>query len=256
MTYFNKQLLAEKTFIISGASSGIGRGTAQAVAELGGQVIALGRDQDRLNQTLGQLEGANHLSLTGDMSSADSAFDCLKSARGLIPNGIDGIFHSAGVASVKPARMTKSKHIEDIMGASLFGALGVSRAAASRGFLNDAGGSIVFMSSVAGERGQVGMSAYGASRSAISGLVKSLAFEFAPQNVRVNSIIAGAVETEMHAQISRGMDDNSMNDYKNKHLLGFGQTQDIANAAIFLLAPSSRWITGTSMLVDGGYMAK
>jgi NAD(P)-dependent dehydrogenase (short-subunit alcohol dehydrogenase family) len=72
----------------------------------------------------------------------------------------------------------------------------------------------------------------------------------------VNSIIAGAVETEMHAEISRGMDENSLDDYKKKHLLGFGQVQDIADAAAFLMGPASKWITGTSMIVDGGYMAK
>lgn len=256
MNVFNKQLFNDKTFIVTGASSGIGRSVAIEIAKLGGQVLALGRDMERLNQTLNQLDGSGHLILQGSMSSADDAFDSVKTARDLVDNGVDGIFHSAGIASVKPVRMTKSKHIEEIMGASLFGALGVARAAAARNFFNEDGGSVVFMSSVAGERGQVGMSAYGASRSAISGLVKSLAFEFSSQNIRVNAITAGAVETEMHDQISRGMDDKSIADYKNKHLLGFGKTQDIANAAIFLLAPSSRWVTGTSMLVDGGYMAK
>lgn len=256
MRHFDKQLFNDKIFIVTGASSGIGRGVAQAIAELGGRVIALGRNQDRLNDTLDQLDGSGHLSLSGDMSSADAAFELVKTARGLVHTGVDGIFHSAGIASVKPVRMTKAKHIEDIMGASLLGALGLARAAAARGFFNDGGGSIAFMSSVAGERGQVGMSAYGASRSAISGLVKSLAFELSPKQIRVNSITAGAVETEMHDQISRGMDENSITDYRNKHLLGFGTPQDIANAAIFLLSPASRWVTGSSMLVDGGYMAK
>jgi NAD(P)-dependent dehydrogenase (short-subunit alcohol dehydrogenase family) len=227
-----------------------------ALAQLGGRVVALGRDEDRLQHTLNQMQGSNHLKVNGNLSSADAAFETLKDARALVDDKIDGIFHGAGVAHIRPARLTKTKHIDEIMGASLFGALGIARAAASRNFCADGGASVIFMSSVAGERGQVGMSAYGASRAAISGLVKNLACELAPQKIRVNSIIAGAVETEMHAEISRGMDENSLDDYKKKHLLGFGQVQDIADAAAFLMGPASKWITGTSMIVDGGYMAK
>jgi len=256
MTAFASHLFENKTYIVTGASSGLGRGVAIAISQLGGRVIAVGRSEDRLQLTLDQMVSYNHLKIAGDISSADAAYEIMKEARAAAGNSIDGIFHSAGVAQIKTARMTKTKHIEEIIGASLLGAFGLARAAATRGFFAPGGGSIVFMSSVAGEKGQVGMSTYGASRSAISGLVKNLACEFAPQKIRVNTIIAGAVETEMHTQISRGMDEKSLNDYRNKHLLGFGQTNDIADAAIFLLGPSSKWITGSSMLVDGGYMAK
>lgn len=256
MTLFNNTALFGKTFIVTGASSGLGRGVATALSQLGGEVLILGRNENRLNDTLLALSGSGHQMCTGDLSSADAAYDTLKAARGLVDTGVDGIFHSAGIASIKMARMARTKHIDDIMGASLFGAMGVARAAGSKGFFNVAGGSLVFMSSVAGERGQIGMSTYGASRAAISGLVKSLACEFAGQAIRVNSIIAGAVETEMHDQISRGMDENSLKDYEDKHLLGFGSTDDIANCALFLMSNASKWMTGSSVLVDGGYMAK
>jgi len=256
MNVFDSNALKGRSFVVTGASSGIGRAVAIGLAELGGSIVACGRDKDRLMLTLENLQGDGHTCSIGDMSSADDACDMLKAIRKTHDIGFDGVFHSAGTASIRPARLTKTEHLEEILGASFFGAMGLARAAAGRGFFKPEGGSIAFMSSVAGKRGQVGMSAYGASRAAISGLVKNLACEMAPQNIRVNSIVSGGVETEMHAQISRGMDSASLAEYEAKHLLGFGNAESISNAAVFLMSDASTWITGTDLLVDGGFMAK
>ena len=113
--------------------------------------------------------------------------------------------------------------------------------------------SIVFMSSVASITGQKGMSLYSASRAALDGAVRSLACELAGNNIRVNSVISGAVETPMHAKLTGSLPQESIQDYENKHLLGFGQPNDIANAVLFLLSDASKWITGSSLVVDGGY---
>ncbi|GLQ35973.1 short-chain dehydrogenase/reductase [Amylibacter marinus] len=256
MTLFHDRIMADKTFIVTGASSGLGRAVAQQLARHGARVLALGRSLDRLSETMASLHGSGHEIFAGDLSSADAAYDSIKSARALVDTGINGVFHSAGISMIRMARITKGPHIDDIMGASLLGAMGLARAAASKGFFSPSGGSLLFMSSVAGHRGQAGMSAYGASRAAISGLVKNLACELAPQSIRVNSIVAGAVKTEMHENATRRMDQATLNDYENRHPLGFGTPDDIANSALFLLSDASRWVTGTSMLVDGGYMAK
>jgi NAD(P)-dependent dehydrogenase (short-subunit alcohol dehydrogenase family) len=256
MTLFNVNALQGCSYLVTGASSGIGRAVAIGLAVLGGSVVVCGRDKDRLLQTIEGLKGAGHSFFTGDMSSADDACDMLKAIRKDRDEGFDGVFHSAGVANFMPVRMTKSANLDKILGASLFGAIGLARAAAGRGFFKPKGGSIAFMSSVAGERGQAGMSAYGASRAAISGLVKNLACELAPQNIRVNAIVASGVKTEMHEQISRNMSPDGLADYAAKHLLGFGEVESISNAAVFLMSDASKWITGTDLLVDGGYMAK
>ena len=179
MKLFSPIALQGNSYIVTGASSGIGRAVAVKLAELGGSVVACGRNKDRLQLTLEKLNGEGHAIFTGDMSSADAACNMLKAIRMEQSIGFDGVFHSAGVASIRPIRMTKAVHLDEIMGASLFGALGLARAVAGRGFFKSKGGSIALMSSVAGERGQIGMSAYGASRAAISGLVKNLACELA-----------------------------------------------------------------------------
>jgi NAD(P)-dependent dehydrogenase (short-subunit alcohol dehydrogenase family) len=137
----------------------------------------------------------------------------------------------------------------------LYGSLGLARAAASRGVLNE-GASLVFMSSVAGLRGTAGMVGYSVTKAAVDGMVRSLACELAPRQVRVNSIAAGAVQTEMHERLSRTLGEQALGDYERRHLLGFGTPEDISAAALFLLSDGARWITGTTMSVDGGYTAQ
>jgi NAD(P)-dependent dehydrogenase (short-subunit alcohol dehydrogenase family) len=112
------------------------------------------------------------------------------------------------------------------------------------------------MSSVAGSTGQVGMTAYSAAKSAIDGMVRSLACELASRQIRVNSIAAGAVHTAMHDRLTKGSSDDATHAYANAHLLGFGTPLDVAQAVIYLLSPASRWITGTTMFVDGGYAVR
>ncbi len=112
------------------------------------------------------------------------------------------------------------------------------------------------MSSVAGGRGQAGISAYSASKGAIDAAVRSLACEFAPRQIRVNSLVTGAVRTEMHEKTVAAMTPEAVADYEHKHLLGFGAPEDIAMVAAFLLSDASRWITGANWVVDGGYLAK
>jgi NAD(P)-dependent dehydrogenase (short-subunit alcohol dehydrogenase family) len=151
--------------------------------------------------------------------------------------------------------MIKQAQLNDVLGSSLFAAFGIARAMSAKNALVD-GGSIVFMSSVAGSTGQVGMTAYSAAKAGIDGLVRSLACELAVKKIRVNSIAAGAVHTAMHDRLTKGSGDEATLAYSQSHLLGFGQAEDVAQAALYLLSPLSRWVTGTTMVVDGGYMVR
>jgi NAD(P)-dependent dehydrogenase (short-subunit alcohol dehydrogenase family) len=100
------------------------------------------------------------------------------------------------------------------------------------------------------------MTAYSAAKAGIDALVRSLACEMASRKIRVNSIVAGAVKTAMHDRLAQTNNDKAMTDYENNHLLGFGQINDVSNAAVFLLTPAASWITGTSLVVDGGYKVR
>jgi NAD(P)-dependent dehydrogenase (short-subunit alcohol dehydrogenase family) len=254
MSAFAKNTFAGRHLLVTGASSGLGRAAATAFADAGGRLTLLGRDESRLQATLTALAGDDHGATAAAFTDLETTADLVKtiaSDRG----AIDGIFHSAGIELVRPMRMFKNDHAANLFEATLYGSLGIARAAASRGVLND-GASLVFMSSVAGLRGTAGMVAYSAAKAAVDGMVRSLACELAPRRIRVNSIAAGAVHTEMHERLAKTLGDAALGDYERRHLLGFGQPNDIANAAIFLLSDTSAWITGATLSVDGGYTAQ
>ena len=97
------------------------------------------------------------------------------------------------------------------------------------------------------------MSLYSGVRGALDATVRSLAVELAPQQVRVNAIVGGAIETPMHTQITAPLGPDSISQYESKHLLKFGHPSDISHAAIYLLSDASKWVTGTQLTVDGGY---
>jgi NAD(P)-dependent dehydrogenase (short-subunit alcohol dehydrogenase family) len=254
MNILKADALLGMTFLVTGASSGIGKATAIKLSECSARVVLNGRNEARLRQTLSELEGAGHVVSVASFQDADQTTEWLKGV--LEQTGpLSGVFHCAGMELVRPARMTKQAQLNDVLGSSLFPAFGIARAMSVKNALVD-GASIVFMSSVAGSTGQVGMTAYSAAKAGIDGLVRSLACELASKKIRVNSIAAGAVHTAMHDRLTNGSGDEATLAYANSHLLGFGQAEDVAQAALYLLSPASRWVTGTTMVVDGGYMVR
>lgn len=254
MSIFKSDALAGSSFLVTGGSSGIGRATATMIAACGGRVILTGRNAERLHETREALLGEGHMYAVFDMQEADATSDWLKSLAAQ-HGEFSGIFHAAGIELIRPVRMTKQKQLEDVFSSSLFSAFGIARAASQKSVLRD-GSSLVFMSSVASSNGQIGMTAYSAAKAGVDGLVRSLACELAPRGIRVNSIAAGAVKTSMHDRLTKGNADSATSAYEDMHLLGFGEADDIAAAAVFLLADTGRWITGTNLVVDGGYKVR
>lgn len=252
---FHPEAFQGQAFVVTGASSGIGQAIARLLAAHGGRVVACGRDPHRLAKTVESLDGNGHLASELIFETADTTADWLKSLARVAGVPFNGIFHGAGQEMVRPVQMIKDQHLDAILAPTIRASFGIARAAASKAVLAD-GGSLVFMTSVAGLRGQAGMTAYSASKAALDGLVRSLACEFAPRQVRVNSIAAAAVRTAMHERLGTSMQGDTMAGYERRHPLGFGEAQDVALAALFLLSPASRWITGTTMVVDGGYCAQ
>jgi NAD(P)-dependent dehydrogenase (short-subunit alcohol dehydrogenase family) len=247
-------LLRGHTYLVTGASSGLGREAAAALAALGGRLVLMGRDESKLGQTREMLAGSGHGLVPADFETSDQVADLVKEAAGEY-GPFSGIFHSAGAYLAMPARMTKQRQIDAMFKASVWGAFGVCRASAQKGVMKD-GGSLVMMSSVAAERGHTGTTAYAGAKATVLGMVPVLAIEFAPRAIRVNAIVAATIETEMHLNTIANLPDELVQDGLSRHLLGFGKPEDIANAVIYLMSDASRWVTGTELVVDGGYMAK
>ena len=259
---FQKDLMLGKTVLVAGATSGIGKSVAHACATLGASIYAIGRSEARLKDTMiglpCQHETQRHHIVSGDLSTFEGAVCAFKEVQDE-SEGVDSVFYSAGVEVIKATRSLKSSDIEQTCGASFLGAMGAAKVCASKKFwrnygAENSGGTLVFMSSVSAKRGQLGMASYAAARAGVIGFARSLAVEMFGLNVRVNTIVSGAVETEMHSRITLNLSNEAKEKYELSHPLGISQPSDIANMFIFLTSDAGRRITGTELVVDGGYL--
>ena len=251
---FSNNYLAGKRILVTGASSGIGRQVAILLSACGARICLSGRDNERLQPVLNALHGEGHYVLCLDLNGSDAVTDAIRHDAET-SGAFWGVFHGAGISMVRPAKLCKEKQFDEVFSSSVQSGIAIARAMSLRGVIED-GGSVILMSSVASLRGQAGMALYSAAKSAIDGMTRSLAVEFAPRRIRVNSLCAGAVQTPMHEKLVNSLSQESVNDYENKHLLGFGTPDDIANTVAFLMGEGGRWITGTSVVVDGGYTVR
>lgn len=249
---FTPNALQNHRILVTGASSGIGRDTAVLLSRCGATLIVTGRDQLRLNNTLSRLEGSGHQAESFHLTGDDNISELLKSVTSE-DRPLTGIFHAAGIELIRPLKLSKAAQFDEVFSSSVKTALALSRGAAMRGVMAD-NAALIFMSSVAAQRGQVGMSIYSAAKAAIDAMVRSASAEFAPRHIRVNSVAAGAVATEMHQRLVNNSPDEAIRAYEKRHLLGFGQSIDVAQVVAFLMSDAGRWVTGATWAVDGGYL--
>jgi NAD(P)-dependent dehydrogenase (short-subunit alcohol dehydrogenase family) len=255
MNPYQTESLKDKRILLTGASSGIGRASAIMLAECGAQLVLCGRDIERLNETKKYLNRPDdHGIETIDFKSVEQiAGDFEEKLKQY--GAFDGVFHSAGISVLKPAKLLSDKDINNVLGPSLYAALALSKVFSKKSNLKD-GGSIVFMSSVAAHSGQQGMTLYSSSKASIEGLTRSLANELANRKIRVNCIAAGGVDTEMHQKMVGTSHDDVVKAYEKMHLLGFGKPKDIAGLVVYMMNDISRWMTGSTVVLDGGYISK
>lgn len=244
---YNPFSLKEKTILVTGASSGIGKSCAIEISKMGASVLITGRDHTRLSETFGSLYSENNKLIVADISTDSGIQNLVQSC-----TEIDGIIHAAGVANPKPFNFIGREYMSSIMDTNFVAPVLLTQKLYKNKLLKKSS-SVVFISSISGNLiGSLGNSIYSASKGAINGVTKGMALEFAKRKIRVNTIMPGMIDTGIFDNSSISTEDLE-NDMKKYPLGRYGNVEDIAYLSIYLLSDTSLWVTGSNFLIDGGF---
>lgn len=249
MTY-NPFSLERKTILVTGASSGIGRATAIECSKMGASVIMTARNEEKLNETLQQMESTNHKIIVADLAT-DSGVDALCTECPVI----DGLVNNAGISRPLPVSFVNREKMDEIFPINMESPILLFTKLLKLKKLSK-GSSTVFTSSINGVMGGGNAeSLYSATKGALSGFVKSAALDLAQKNIRVNCVCPGMIETEIFSSGTISSEQLKMN-ADNYPLKRHGKAQEVAWAIIYLLSDASSFITGSNLIIDGGISQK
>jgi glucose 1-dehydrogenase len=245
--------LREKVALVTGGSRGIGRAIAEAFAKEGARVaINFSQHKEGALAAMESIQARNGKAIIvqADVSAEESVRGMIDQVVGAY-GGIDILVNNAGVNSPTPFMQLSTSEFKRILEVNVLGLFCVSQAVAKLMIARGKGGSILNVSSLVAQRPFVNMAHYNASKGAVSVLTQSMAFELAPYKIRVNEICPASVETDINRA--------ALQDPKNrKHRLEtiplgrIGQPEDLAGAAVFLCSDDASWVTGASLVTDGG----
>lgn len=243
---YNPFSLANKTVLVTGASSGIGRSIAIECSNMGAAVVIMGRNENRLRNTFELLQGVGHETLAIDINDLSS----IEEAINKLPK-LDGLVLAAGIVEMRPFMFATHDKMVSIFETNLFSPVQMLRLIVKKKKYNK-GLSVVGISSVAGREDIVqGNGIYGSGKSAFSSILKYAALELAPKSIRVNTISPGMILTPMHTQGNVTQEQLDM--YVSKlPLPRWGHPQEVAYSAVYLLSDASSYITGSDIKIDGG----
>lgn len=246
----NPMTLEGKTILITGASDGIGKETALLASKLGAKIILVARSEEKLRNTMDTLEGKGHRWYSFDLKEIDKIESLIKNV--VTENGaLDGFVHCAGIANVRPLKSSSYDFIHDVMLINFYSFVEITRCITKKNMYKE-GMSIVAMSSSSSIRGYKAKTAYCASKSALDGAIRAISKELGPKNIRINSIIASFIKTDMFERFKERFGKDEKDSIFDKYLLGVGEPIDVASSIAFLLSDASRIITGTAFVVDSG----
>jgi NAD(P)-dependent dehydrogenase (short-subunit alcohol dehydrogenase family) len=243
-----------KKILVSGASSGIGRAIAIELSQRGADAVLLGRDADRLAETASVTGTPDEQILRLDLGEPEAVLPAIRDLSRRIGR-IYGLCHSAGIVETRPLGSYKIDGLQAMLNVHLISGMELARAIGRRDILEKEGGSILFISSIYGLVGKPGQIGYSASKGAIAAAARGMAIELARRNIRVNTLSPGLVRTRLATEALSLISEENVKALEGDHPLGIGTPEDVARAAAFLLSPQSAWITGTNMVIDGGYTA-
>ena len=245
--------LTGKRVLVTGASSGIGRAAAVLISELGATVIAVGRNESRLEETRDSLTGEGHQISVFDLAQAKLIPKWMQE---IASDGrLDGLVHMAGIHGAKPLRVSDVEFVDNLLEINVGAALQLARGFRHKK-VRATTSSIVFASSIAALIGEPGISAYSATKGAIISISQSLASELCSEGTRFNCISPSVVKTELTQEFFNSLTPEHLSLLEKNHPLGFGEPEDIAPLIAFLISDSSRWMTGSNVVIDGGYSTR
>lgn len=245
MTY-NPYSLEGKTILVTGASSGIGKGAAIECSKMGAKVILTARNEERLKETLSLLHSEGHEMRVCDLNEQGA----VKALVDSLPE-VQGVINNAGFTTIQPIPFIDEDVFQSIMQVNTISPVLILKYLVKKKKLK-AGGSVVFTSSLAGiGMVSVGNTMYACSKGAISAFIQGAAKELAAKNIRVNAVCPAMVDSQI---LSSGtITDDQLKKTMELYPLGrFGRPEDVAWAMIYLLSDASNWITGVNLPIDGG----
>ena len=236
--------LSGKTILVTGASSGIGRGIAIACAGMGAQLILTGRNITRLQETLASLEGEGHSYVAADLTDANERTALVEQLPAL-----HGVVHCAGVGSRVPCKMLTQEDIDHVLKPNTEAPMLLQAELLAEKKVQK-GASVVIIASAAANMPVAGNAVYSASKAAMVAYAKCLAQELAPRQIRVNSISPTMVWTDLALV---GASAEQLTEAEKQYpLKRYGQPQDIAHLAVYMLSDASQWMTGSDVQITGG----
>lgn len=246
MSNYNPFSLEGKTILVTGASSGIGQAAAIECSKLGAKLVITGRDQQRLQESLSKLEGDGHIQIAAELTDEESVKRLVEECPEL-----NGLLLCAGKGMTLPLNFATREKFDSIFNVNFFAPMELVRMLLKKKKIGKSA-SIVFVSSIGGNWSfSLGNGVYGASKAAINSAMKFWAKELAPKKIRVNSVNPGMVNTKL-IQGGAISEEQHKKDMEKYPLGRYGEPVDIAHGIIYLLSDASSWVTGHSLVIDGG----
>ena len=244
---FNPFTLENKTILVTGASSGIGKATAIECSKLGAKVVVTGRNEERLNQTLVELEGEGHQAIVAELSSEEGINVLVDQC----PQ-IDGLVNNAGSTIMVPTQFISREKLMQVLEVNTVAPIMLTQQLLKKKKLGK-GASVVITDSISGVKiASPGNVLYSTSKSAINGFVKNAALDLASKNIRVNAVCPGMIDTHILDNGSVTAEDVEA-DMKKYPLRRYGKPEEVAYAIIYFLSDASGFTTGANLVIDGGF---
>lgn len=244
---FNPFSIEEKTILVTGVASGMGKATAIACAKMGAKVVGADFNAEGLLNTMNELEGDGHISFTLNLADENSWKDLLDNSPAL-----DGIANCAGIANMNPFLFVSREEFDKVFNINFFGPVLLTKALIKAKKLGK-GGSVVFVASIDGPRiVHSGNSVYSAGKNALVGMSRNMAIDLASKKIRVNCVLPGTTDTPL-IRTANVTEESLAEVAKSFPLKRFGSPEDMAYGIIYLLSDASSFVTGTELVIDGGY---